>query len=567
MKIQNTNLQLNNQKQNPIGKNSQEINFTSGVALAQFLNFLETNQAWGATAVDLGCMGIPRTTVDFTRSPEAGVETMRREFSSTANDAMLGLYGLGAAFALSYAFNKQYGVKFHRMFVSDERLEILGQLRDECGDIRLKKNLKKYYYKAFENLKGFNPDNPNCDSTGYVGIDKKTIEKAVSQLMQNTETDSKKVGGHVRALIADATGSEMKFKLEYNNIESVSSLNDAIDNIRKIASAFREDKVAETFKKGQFLDNALIKVLKIFKKDKIAETLKENRILDNEFIKVFKKLNGKTTVLGLAMAMAVGLSLQPLNMYLTKKKTGKTGFVGVEGKEPDDSFRFKLLKLGVAVLGAYGVIKSIGKFREIPGKIQFKGLIPTLDQFKMVYGATILSRLLSSRDKHELREVSIKDSLGFVNWLILGGFVSKLVAMGLDKTDKFKNDKFIRYKGTGGFKRLLESNIVSYEEILRVAFKKAGISTIKADGTAMKVREMLKFASKSKSEHLIKAMKKVKYRGLIQFAGYLWSGLALGIGIPKLNIAITKAVRKKHKLKHQHEHEHKQEAEKMKTAA
>ena len=57
------------------------------------LRFLDTNQAWGANAVDLGFMVLPRTATDFGRGPEAGFETMRRESMGTINDSAVGAYG------------------------------------------------------------------------------------------------------------------------------------------------------------------------------------------------------------------------------------------------------------------------------------------------------------------------------------------------------------------------------------------------------------------------------------------------------------------------------------------
>ena len=74
MKVQQINYQQNTNR-----NNNQQPSF-NGLAdsAVQFLRFLDTNQAWGATAVDFSCMVAPRTITDFTRGPEAGVETMRR---------------------------------------------------------------------------------------------------------------------------------------------------------------------------------------------------------------------------------------------------------------------------------------------------------------------------------------------------------------------------------------------------------------------------------------------------------------------------------------------------------
>lgn len=524
MKVQNTpNLQLNNKKQEP--------NFKGGEVVVQVLNFLDTNQTVGATVVDAACMGIPRTTVDFTRGTDAGVETMRREFSSTFNHALIGVYGAGAAYLLSRALNNKFDLKTNKIFVSNESLDILSQLRDKHGDIsKSDKKLNSYLKEIFENTKAFNPDSVAESqkefANGWVNIDAATKEKVVNKFTQelksNSESLSKDSKAYLKALIADSTGSEKNFKLEHGKLNSHCSLDDLINNVYRVSKAFMNGKVAETFKNGS--------------------------LSNNEFINGMKKLNKGTAALGLAFAMGVGLCIQPINMYLTKRKTGKSGFVGVEGQEPDNSNKFKLLKYGIGIVGGLAILKTIGKIRfgEILRKVQFKGFLPTIDQFKLVYGATLVSRVFSARDKNELRETTTKDTLGFASWLILGGFVSKLAAFGFQKMDKFKNDKFIRYNekenGTGWFNKLIKSSIVSREEVLHSALKKAGISTIK-DGKAMTLKEMLKEAA----EHAPAARTKIRYLGFIQFAGYLYSGLALGIGIPKLNIAITKHFQKKQK--------------------
>ena len=515
----NTNLQ-------PIYK--QEIAFTGAETFTLFLRFLETNQAWGATAVDIGCMGLPRTGVDFTRGPDAGLETMRREFSSTANDALVGAYGLGAVWILSQTFNKDFGVKAHKMLVGDEMLDIFSHTWNEH------KNLDEFLNEIVKTAKGFNPNHPESnriDERGWVGIDEKTQQKIIEKLKKEIEKTSNKsqemskdTKAYLKTLIIGSTDSESKFKIEKTvngkTIQSISSLDDLIQNTYKVAKAFMNDKVTKTFATGN--------------------------ITDNVFIKGLKKLNRNSSIIGLGASAAIGMSLQPLNMYLTKKKTGKAGFVGVEGREPDNSKGFKLLKFGIAGVTAYGLLRSIGKFSKIISRVQFKGLIPTIPQFKFVYSMTIMSRLLAARDKNELRESAIKDSLGFVSWLILGGFVSKLTAASIEKMDRFKNDKFIKYNkienGKGFFNWLTKSSIITRDEVLHSALKRAGISTIKTDGKAMTFVEMMKAAPKE-------ARIKIKYLGLIQFAGYLYSGIVLGVGIPKLNIAITKVIENKRKAK------------------
>jgi hypothetical protein len=533
MKIQQTStLQPNSQNKLNVKKHPQQKHFTGGENLASFLRFLSVNQAWGANAVDLSSMVIPRTAVDFTRGPDAGIETARREASSTVNHSLIGAYGFAAAWALSRALNKKYDMQANKMLVSGEMLDILGQMRIKHGDILTSdENLKNYLNGIFEKVKGFNPnfqDGKLKDSKGWVSIDKSTKTDIIKTFIKELKSDSIKIEkntkNYLKSIIIDATGASGEFKIE-KEIEgklqqSVSSLDDFIDNVYKTSKIFMNKEVAKTFT--------------------------TEHIGTNVFIQAMKKLDKRTSIFGLAIAGLVGISVQPLNIYLTKLKTGKDGFVGVEGREADKSNGFKILKGAVALLASIGILSSISKKpSEIFKKVQFKGLIPTLNQFKLIYGMTLASRIFAARDKNELRETSIKDSLGFLNWFILGSFVSKLVAAGLEKTDKFKNAgvKFIKYNeaenGKGWFNWLTKSSFVTYDEILHSELKKAGVETVKG-GVAKTFREMLKKAPKA-------VKSKIRAIGLIQVAGYLYSGLVLGLGIPKLNIAITNALEKKNK--------------------
>lgn len=547
MKIQRTpNIQLNSRERINQNTNSKDVAFKGGEVFVQFLKFIETNPAWGATAIDVCCMGIPRTTVDFTRGPEAGLETMRREFSSTIDDALVGSFGFVAAMALAQNLNKHYNVKAHEMFASDEMLNILSHTWNEKRNA--KEPVREYLSHIFENIEGFNPEHVRHDKKGWtkIGTNAKTkvVDRLAEEIKPETKEISKATKAYLKSVIMTSVGSENKFKLEKNingKIQkTIGSLDSTIDNICKISNSFVKPEVIETFKNGD--------------------------VAHNKFIGKLKHLNKGASIIGLAIAAGIGVCLQPINMYLTKKKTGKSGFVGVEGKEPDKSTKFKILKVGVASLAAFAFFKNIGKAGEMMNKLQFRGLTPTIPQYKLVYGATIVSRLLSARDKNELRECSIKDSLGYVSWLIIGGFVSKLTAAVIERLPKFssKDEKFIRHNklenGSKWYNWLTKANIISREEVLQTEFKKAGLSTLTNDAKSAKIptlikdgkraltfKEMLKIANTNPKLKMAKS--KIKYLNLIQFAGYLYSGIVLGVGIPKLNIGITKAIEKKRKTK------------------
>lgn len=544
MKLQQTpNLNLNrNQSTTPANKN--QVAFKGAeTLLIQGLRFLDTNQAWGAIAVDIGCMGIPRTTVDFTRGPDAGLETARREFSSTGNHALIGVYGTLAAMLFAKGINDHFNMKANKMFIGNEAVDIFAQhWKESNGD------MEQFLNNTIKSVHGFNPYDKRANDKGWVPLESDSTSESVKKLLSILEKEpeklSKESAEYLKTIMGTSVGSEGKIRLTktINGKEVVSdfTLETFIDNLYKMSRAFKNGKVAEAFKNGGDFAN-------------------------NTFLKDLKGMNRNVSLAAMAAAIGVGLCVQPVNAYLTKLKTGKEGFVGVEGREPDKSSKFMMMKAAVAGIFGLGAISTIGGLSSIEkfiGKIQFKGFNPTIPQFKLIYGMTIMSRFMAARDKNELREASIKDTLGFVNWLILGGFVSKFTALALEKSSMFKNagEKFIRYNklenGDSKFKWLTESNIITRDEVLLEAFKKAGKSAIK-DGKAMNFKQMFETMitlSKENSEaaKIAKmAVKKVRYLGLVQFAGYLYSGLALGVGIPKLNIAITKHFEAKRKAKEQ----------------
>ena len=125
MKIQQIAPQLKQEKFNKENNKQENVQFTGLADYATLsLRFLDTNQAWGATAVDLGSMVIPRTAVDMAnRGPAAGMETGRREASGTVNHSLVGVYGTVAGLALAISLNNKYGIKAHKIFVDDETLD------------------------------------------------------------------------------------------------------------------------------------------------------------------------------------------------------------------------------------------------------------------------------------------------------------------------------------------------------------------------------------------------------------------------------------------------------------
>ena len=321
----------------------------------------------------------------------------------------------------------------------------------------------------------------------------------------------------------NSTGSENSFRLGKG--QKTNSISNILDSIYNVSRTFVNDKVGNAFKESKDINT-------------------------NAFLKSMKRMNLGRSMLGIGIASAVGMSIQPLNIYLTKKKTGSDGFVGVEGRQKDNSAGFKALKVASAAIFGGGIIATIGAKGGLSGlmkKIQFKGLIPTLDQFKFIYGVTIMSRFMVARDKDELRESIVKDTLGFFNWLILGNFVAKITANAMDQSLLNYSEK---EHGKGFFNKILKAPMVTRDEVLHRGLKAAGVDVVE-NGKALSFKQLLgKLKDAKVSEALRKETKgKMRALSIAQVAGYLYSGLVLGVGIPKLNIYMTNKSEAKRKAR------------------
>lgn len=472
-------------------QNNNNQNFTGAMeAGTAFLRFLDTNQAWGANAVDLCSMVIPRTTVDFVnRGPDAGAETARRESMGTFNHSMIGVYGSIVGAFIASAINNRFGIKAHKIFADNEAFETITKSFDA--------NKGSDYLGHFRNI--FSQLETQVDGVWkkIPADDINILADKFNRAMKNNQAPeliNKELMNYSKAIITSASGSENSYR--FVGSKNTFTLSSGIENIYNVTKA-----VISKEAKG---------------------------ISSAEFLKSMKKMNITRSVVGLGIATTVGMLTQPINMYLTKKKTGSDGFVGVAGREKDKSASFKITKMIGASIFSLGALSTITTNpKKLFNKLQFKGLTPTVSQLKFVYGLTIASRLLASRDKDEFRESLVKDTLGFLNLLVLGALVTKGVARAFDKSlinvgkDGSKNF----------FKWLTSSSLKTRDEVLYTELKKKGISTFK-NGKELPFKELMKLADKSTKG-------KLRALNIAQIAGYLYSGLVLGVGVPKLNIYMT----------------------------
>ena len=514
----------------------------------EFLRFLATNQGVGANLTDLGFMVLPRMATDAKRGPDALLETTRREASGTANHSLIGTYGVlsGAGIAALYGIDKKYGIKANSMFSAPETLNILAE--NKVRQLTNKTEQLEYLKETLSNLKAYNPTLAGANEKGFVNLSADTVnevaniinealnDKEMTYKIWKKKTTPNSLEVVVNKIIEN-TGAESKFILESadKKITSQTSLRNFLEDLYKISDSFNQEKVKQAFE----------------------EQIKNGKALkDNEFLKRFSRFMKTRAGAGVLIGSAIGMSVQPINIYLTKKKTGSDGFVGVDGRTKDTSTKFKIMK-GAAGAGFLGLtLASLGTgLKGFMDKMAFKGFWPTISQLKGIYGLTIISRLLATRDKDELREALTKDTLGFMSWLVLGDIVNKLTATALDNPEHtVLNTTQKEVKGIwANVKRAFGATLKTRDEILIESLAAKDIKTTKLkDGKviAKTFKEMMADLNKiADKEFVAMAKKRLNTLNKAQLAGYAFSGLVLGLGIPNLNIYLTNKLDKKRKAK------------------
>lgn len=533
------NINLTNYNTNNSYKPKRQSFGSAADVVTQGLRYLNVNEAVGATLVDFGFMAMPRTIVDSKRGFDAGVETGIRENSGTLNHVLIGTVGGAAAYALSQKFNKDYNILSHTIFANNETIDILGKIWHENYS-SLKNNpdnlLNVYYEKAFSGMRGLNSS--DSKTAKWVELKPETISKLTETMVglsKNKALEGKRIPkdkfNYLKNLIISDTGAEKVFRLSSKDGKQTVdfAINSFLDDLHALGRAFSNEKVSAAFE------------------------LAKNNFADNKFISNLKNLKVRSALLALGISSSIGASVQPFNRWLTKKRTGESGFVGVSNNpdaqhnKSNNSTAFIAAKI-VSAAAMIGICLSsiTTKFKEIPNKIQFKGKIPTLNHFKFVYGFTIASRFLAARSSDELRESAFKDILGFVNWLILGGFVSKALVTALDK-----NKQLLNSMGTGSEKGIVNwfknKSVKTVDEVLLGDLKQKNVSVVTAEGNAIGFKQLL---AKARNLGMTDTLKKVKILSFAQIAGYVYSGLVLGILIPKLNIAMTNWNNRKHEAEY-----------------
>ena len=246
-----------------------------------------------------------------------------------------------------------------------------------------------------------------------------------------------------------------------------------------------------------------------------------HNINKEEALKKLSKINKLKTFGGIGLAITLAIVNQTINRKITQKRTGTDDFVGnidyidnLNNKKINNKKDKKLIFEKVAVAsvftGMVAKVLNVKNLKDLAKRLEITGPSTGGAAIKVVFATLVLGRFFASKDKNELRESATRDILCFLNWLVLGGFVSKGVANLLDKGQK--NLFNITKEGKGLKHWLQDVSLKSHAEV-----------------AAQGGKDMAKNLRKLNIAHL---------------SGILYSALALGFGVTSLNIWMTKKLHK-----------------------
>ena len=470
--------------------------------LTQGLAALSTNPMLNASLVDVFAMGLPRTIVEYKeRNKYAGFEMAFREFTGTFIACFsAGLFGQMINKTMSKRIQPEIKVN-ENSWASNNTIDVLNQIN---------KSGKNYSKNLFNSLSGLNKN----EEQAWNKINWDKIEWYDKEAWNNLKWDNK-----------EFEGVHNKIKSEKSIIETFDKLisdkklskNDSknLQNIlteRVINAVGAESNI--TLKSG---DKSITSTVQNILRDSIdmGKNVFSAKESEKTIVKL-KKLNKVKTLGALTLSIVLALTNQAINRYITQKRTGSKEFVGnmdYESHIGNNSQTDKKKNLNFnKVLASAGFVAMLAKVMNIKNtkdffkKLEFTGPTTSGNAIKTVYGALILGRFFASKVNTELRETVVRDYLGFLNWLVLGGFVAKGVGNLLDKDRKtlFNTSK----EGKGVKHWLNDVSLKTHSEIVA-----QGGKDIK---------------------------KNLRKLNVAHISGLAYSALMLGILLPKLNISMTK---------------------------
>lgn len=457
------------------------LNFKASMGgLSSALYTLSNNDMLNASFIDVFAMDTPRTIVETkNRGKQAGIEMGFREYTGTfIAEFSAALFAVIASKFISKKIKPDIKVN-SGSWITNNGLDVFSEIYKKSD-----KTINGYVEKVLNSM------------SGVVGYEKKSF----------SELDKEKTKPVVKKLTNLIANDKLDKK------ESKKALTEVQDEIINLLGA---DNII-TIRSGKSgvqsnLTHALRDIVDSGKNIFFTRTKQSSE----EVISKLKSMNNLRIGIAIPLSMTLAMTNQYLNRYLTKRRTGIDNFVGEndyaknvafknEKKKEKGLWLKKLLSAGIFVF-MLSKVMGIKKPADFIKKLEFDGPATSGNAIKTIYGTLILGRIFASKDSTELRETNVRDYLGFLNWLVFGGFVAKGVGQMLDpKKKKLFN---VTQKGQGIKHWLKNVSLKSQKEIL-------------AQGGNVKSN--------------------LRKLNIAQMSGIAYSAIMLGVLLPKLNIWMTK---------------------------
>lgn len=464
-----------------IDKVSNTQNFTSAMGgLSNALYTLSNNDMLNASFVDIFAMDTPRTIVETkNRGKQAGIEMGFREYTGTfIAEFSAALFAVIASKFISKRLNPNVKVN-SGSWITNNGLDVFSDIYNKSD-----KTPKSYVENILNSISG-QVGSKTKNFADIVQNKKQSVIEKLTNLITDKSMDkktNKKILTEIQDEIINILGADNSIKIKSGKNEVTSNLT---HTLRDIVDSGRNIFFSET------------------------------KQLPSEIISKLKRMNNLRIGIAIPLSMGLAITNQYLNRYLTKKRTGIDNFVGENGyennvkdknekKKEKGLWLKKIISAGIFVLMLTKVM-GVKKPVDLIKKLEFDGPATSGNAIKTIYGTLILGRIFASKDSTELRETNVRDYLGFLNWLVLGGFVAKGVGQMLDPKQK---TLFNISKDGKGIKHWLQNvSLKSQKEII-------------AQGGNVKVN--------------------LRKLNIAQMSGIAYSAIMLGVLLPKLNIWMTR---------------------------
>lgn len=447
------------------------ITINSMTPMSKALYTLSNNDMLNASFVDFFAMDTPRTFVEFKhRGKNAGIEMGFREYTGT----FIAEFS-AAVFAL---FISKIASKFYKpetkvnpsSWVTNKGLDVFSNIYEQSD-----KTPKGFIEDTLNSMKGL--------KNNFSNLSKETKEPIVEKLVE---------------IITNNNLNKKEVKKGLENVQN------------EIISVLKSDNNIQIKEYSSNLTHTLRDIADLGKNVFFKEGIDYK-----DAIKKLKTLNKSRIAFAIPASILLAITNQYINRRITKARTGIDNFVGENGyeenvkdknehKKQKGLLAKKMLSAGI-FLFMLSKVMGIKKPADIINKLEFDGPATSGNAIKTIYGTLILGRIFASKDSTELRETNVRDYLGFLNWLVFGGFVAKGVAQIFDP--KKQNLFNITKEGKGIKHWLNDISLKSQKEII------------------------------AQGKDVSKNLRKLNIASL---SGILYSAIMLGIFLPKLNIYMTK---------------------------